>query len=202
MADRVVLFDFDGTLLNTGYLTHELLWSALATAAQTEQSSIEEVYQAYKQTLTSNVEFDPSVFLQLVADQTHAPLQLLTDHFYQPEYYQQAVYPETRAVVEQVKQKYPVGVFTQGVPTWQKRKLDLAELTPLFEPALTFIASRKTTPQFLSKLPKPCIIIDDNLEIITTLQYQPDIAPIFLDRSGQSTDPNHLHSLTDVLAMI
>lgn len=202
MADRVVLFDLDGTLINTGRLIHECVHPSLAQSSGLSLEKIQSIHEEYKATLATIMDFDPDAFIQQVAIASQHSVEELTAIFFNPVFYKESVFPEVFEVISTVKNQYPIGIFSQGVPSWQKRKLDLAELTPLFDPSLFFIAPRKTTKQFLSKLPRPCIVVDDNPEIITSLQHEPDIAPIFLDRSQPSNNPSQVHTLTEMLALI
>lgn len=202
MADRVLLFDFDGTLLNTGGLFQTLTQVELPKITGHSREEIEKAGQVYLETLSSMVDFDPDKFIESIATSTHTEFEIIKNVFYNPELYKNAVFPEVRDVIAEVAQRYPIGIFSQGVVSWQKHKLDLAGLTELFDPKLMFITPRKTTATYLATLPKPCIIVDDNTEVITRLQHEPDIAPIFIDRIMQSTNPNTIHSLTGLLTLI
>lgn len=202
MNDRVILFDFDGTLLNTSALFEKLVNEVLPQVTKKTSLEIKDLSDDYLASLVSRVDFHPDDYLSFISTHTQSNLQEINEAFYQPEFYIKAVFPEVREVISSLSASYPIGLFTQGIPSWQEKKLTLANLTDLFEPNFLYITKRKTTKQYLSKLPKPCIVIDDNIDIINALKLEPDVAPIFLDRNKEHNDPNSIDNLKEVLALV
>jgi len=201
-SHHIILFDLDGTLFNTGGAFVPKVENSLAIALGITNQEVRAFTLEHIASLINVIFFDPDIYLAGMAAKYGKQTQQLQNIFYNPELYTAAVFPEVPTVLDSLKGTYKVGVFSQGLPTWQRKKLDLAGLTPLFDQELLFIAQRKTTTAYLEKLPRPCIIIDDNQEVITRLQNQPDIAPIFLDRPQTSGISTSIANLTQVLELV
>lgn len=202
MSDRTILFDFDNTLFDTGGKFKSYLFEGLAAALAVSDRQVAAATTEYQQNLSDSTDFDPDTYLQHLATVFDSSAEKLAPALYNPHIYQASVFPEVKTVLTQLQDRYPLGLFTQGVESWQQGKFERSGLLPFFQTDLIFISRRKTSPTFLAQLPKPSIIIDDRPDFIARVQTQPDLAPILIDRENKHPDPNAIHTLSELLQLV
>lgn len=79
-----------------------------------------------------------------------------------------------------------VGIFSEGVPEWQMKKLVLTGAIDYLDQALIFIERRKLASEAIEKIPNGVVLIDDKKEVIKALRLQmPDLELIWINRKNE-----------------
>ncbi|KKP39430.1 MAG: hypothetical protein UR29_C0007G0081 [Candidatus Woesebacteria bacterium GW2011_GWC2_33_12] len=91
------------------------------------------------------------------------------------------VYKETLEVLEKLKDKYRLGIYSEGTKKFQNHKFKSLGLNKYFDKDLIFIVDAKDTKEVLEKIPKDAIIVDDK-ETICEFLTKNEIRAIWLNR--------------------
>ena len=183
---KIILFDIDKTLFNVGYWFHELWLPALAVQPHIGLAELQMVSKALGQQLVEGSSFDPEIYCQAMAEKLSQPLTLIRSLFYDQPAFQAAVYPDVVPTLTALTSAWTLGIFSEGVPTWQAEKLRLCGLEQFFiDPDVVFLAQQKTTAEALARLPSS-VVVDDKLTVIESLASQDKFQPIWLQREVES----------------
>jgi hypothetical protein len=200
---QVILFDIDYTLLDSAAL-RKLRRNALIKEIGVPKAEFNEVLFKYTSSLKSSTDFNPSNFLnQLSIDFGH-DLDKLESIFYDNRSYIRSIYPETIDTLEKLHSKYLLGIFSEGIKEHQKKKLLLSNLEKYLNRKFVFIFKRKLSNNSLAKIPKNAIIVDDNPEVIVTLQKHKFPNVYHLNRKNSKADGiiHAISSLNELLTNI
>lgn len=207
MPTPIVLFDCDCTLIDTTALTH-MLDARLAEVCGTSVDTITGIRKAYRESIASGIEFDPEQFIARCATETQTNQAGVTEAFYAQSVYEATVFPEVPKALQKVAQHARIGVYTEGKPEWQAKKLELGNLMGWFEPSLRWIVPKKTALEVLATLPSGSLVIDDKPRILSALlEHAPQVQPVHIDRSRtrSSQQPSGvpvIHSLDEVSELL
>ena len=95
----------------------------------------------YKSGLESKTDFDSDGFLKKVADETGVDLNKLNQAMFKTKNF--VLYPEVLNVLEKLSSEEVIlGIYSEGVLEWQKKKIVLTKVIDNFDPALKFIERR------------------------------------------------------------
>lgn len=166
MSDKgILLFDIDRTILDTTRLSG-LFESGLEKVIKNVSS--EEVKKAkndYSSSLSDKIEFDPDNLAEFLCKKFHSDdKDKILELYYGPEnknWYKDSVFPESYQVFEKLKNKYRLGVYSEGTKRFQNYKFNSMGISDLLDKNLIFIFDHKTNSEALSKIPKEAIIVDD-----------------------------------------
>jgi phosphoglycolate phosphatase-like HAD superfamily hydrolase len=181
MNKKIILFDIDRTILDTEVLG-ENVYKNIAAATQKTINEIEIINQDYKNGLESKTDFDPDIFLKKVADKTGVSLDTLNQAMFKAKNF--VLYPNVLEVLKKLSQKrVKLGIYSEGVLEWQRKKIILTEILGYFDTDLVFIERRKLSPESISKIPYGVMVIDDKKEVIETLkQLRKDLRLVWINR--------------------
>lgn len=207
MPSPIVLFDCDCTLIDTTALTH-LLDDRLAEVCSTTVETVQAIRKTYRESIASGIEFDPDQFIAQCASATNTEIEAVSQAFFSQSVYEATVFPEVPKALQKVAQHARIGVYTEGKPEWQAKKLELGNLMGWFEPSLRWIVPKKTTLEVLASLPSGSFVIDDKPRILAALvDHAPQVQPVHIDRSQtrSSQQPSGvpvIHSLDEVSELL
>jgi len=180
---KIILFDFDGTLFNSKKLAAEMA-NEWEKNCHISLQVTESVFNNYSSSLTASLDFNPEDFIISLSQETNVDREKIAAVLQQEWLYQEAIFDQADKILVTLKKKYQLGIFSQGVGSWQKLKMEKSRLLPLFEQDLLFITRRKTTLEFLQTLPEDSVIIDDNLAVIEDLVKFGKFKVFWIDRYG------------------
>jgi hypothetical protein len=199
MQQPQIYFDIDKTMLDT-----KQLMSNCQNALQgvgVDGAVFATTLNQYLATLPSKTLFDPEVFLDLLANSSQASKDIVQKKFWLPENFGNALFPEVLATLQTLSSKCMLGTFSQGVSSWQQKKLDLSGLSEFFpDEEKRIIESNKLANKVIDRLEKGAWVIDDKEIVVETLEaVRPDLRVFWIVRNDEHTQQNSIQSLTEVL---
>ncbi len=183
---KIVLLDIDRTLFDTDEFvikTDELISKTLNIS----KDEITLVDDEYVKTIEDLYHYNFLDFMKLLPA-TKQQYEMLTNEYEN----NSDLYPKYTDVIPALdyiqSANYQIGIFSEGTPSFQRVKLKNLRIDKYINSDLVFIEQTKRTPEFLSKLPDRCFIVDDNIEIIELLLVANEFQPIYLNRNTQKTN--------------
>jgi FMN phosphatase YigB (HAD superfamily) len=207
-SKKILLFDIDRTLLDTdstSVLRNKALLAALGPSVDTQK--IETAKNEYRATLKNEREYIPEDFLRHLSKkikfENH---ESLLNIYYGEEFkyiYEDAVYPEVKIVLDKLKGKYRLGVFSEGTKKFQSHKFRSMDLNEYFDDDLIFIRDAKDTKEIIDEIPKGAIIVDDK-ERICDFLFANGVQCIWLNKKDDRISKNYktTHSLLELPSLL
>lgn len=187
MEKGIILFDVDRTIYNTKS-SGEKFSQCLAEISQKTVEEIKKIQIDYTSGLESSTDYDPDKFLKEVERETKVDLETLNQAFYSSKNF--VLYPETKEKLNKsLNEGYSLGIFSEGVPEWQMKKLILTGIIDYFDNNFIFIGRRKLSDDFIKKLPDGATIIDDKKEVVEKLGALGRFRVIWINRINDETIP-------------
>jgi len=186
---HILLFDIDNTLLDTQKLMNHFIKPALQENLVSQWDQFAAVSDRYWQTIQKPTLFDPEQYLTHLAVSFEAQRPALSNLFYTQDFYESSLFPDVKDMLAALASNFKLGIYSEGTPTFQVQKLELAGIKDFFKPELIFVSSDKIEPQFLATLPD-ATIIDDRLLVIETLAKEVRFQPVWLNRDSLSQKTN------------
>jgi FMN phosphatase YigB (HAD superfamily) len=150
----------------------------------------------YIKNLKSSTDFQPENYCLALSEHFWCDYKKLIDIFYKYEKtYKNILYPDTITTLEKLKEKYILGIFSEGYKRFQLTKLKFSGILPYFDRKYIFLRRRKLSKKFLGLIPANSIIIDDNKKVIDILTKN-NIKNLWVDRS-KSIKQNNILSVLD-----
>lgn len=188
MNKPIVLFDIDKTLFNGKVYIEQGLFPALEKEMGLNKTTLQQILDEYIKSLPKRTAFDPEAWIDLICQKTQADRAALAAIIYRTELFSASLFPEVKPIIDELSIDYVLGIFSEGVINWQRKKFDNMGIKYYFEQDLLFFSTDKTSDQFLETLPPQVIIVDDNLEMITKAQTREGIHVVWLNRDGEIAD--------------
>lgn len=185
MDKKIILFDWDDTLFSkTKYKKN--LRSNLARICEVSEVKIFEFEEQYFNRLVKSDDFKIENFVSSFEQKFSKKIDLEDFGTNKLGIYSQAFFPEIIEVLEKMKNKYVLGIYSQGFESLQKIKIKYSGIEKYFNKNLIFIDRDKTSQNFIKNLPIKSIIIDDKKEVIETLKkLRPDLKLIWINRNNK-----------------
>lgn len=198
----ILLFDIDRTLLDTDKMSALRKEIILKTLDTTDYEKIKKIQNEYISTLKNERDYTPNDYLKVLAESFQIELKPLLDTYYGKENsyaYENAVFPQTRVVLNQLKDKFRMGIFSEGTKKFQNHKFRSMNLNEFFDDELIFINEAKDTMEVLNKIPEGAVVIDDK-ESICNFLYESGIKCIWLNKKDNRVSDKFqtIHSLLEL----
>lgn len=179
--ERITLFDIDKTIFDTK-TSGERISKNIGLVTKRTPEEIERINGEYKSGLDSTTDFDSNDFFREVSRQTGSNIGDLTEVLFNPDNF--VLYPKTLTLLKKLlNEDYSLGIFSEGVPDWQMKKLILTGAIEYIDPSLIFIERRKLDLKAIKKIPNGARVIDDKKEVIETLfGVRPDLNLVWINR--------------------
>lgn len=181
MNKKIILFDIDDTLIDTHPMARSF-YQKIADVVEVSLEEIIEIKEKYKLTLEKYSDYQPDELLKFIYDYLKIEENKRINPFLDKEVYKKALFPGIRELLEKLSKKYRLGAFSEGFDDYQRLKI--SSLIDLMDEDLIFIARRKLDDNFLEKLPKELIIIDDRKEVIKKLKSFGDFNVFWLNKNN------------------
>lgn len=186
----IILFDIDNTLLDTKQFASRA-FEMVRILYELPQEKFDADKQAYYSSLELSTDFTPETFVDFLAETNRGEASLAdpkkmveaVSYFYEDEALQQAVFDDVIPNLQRLRNGYTLGIFSQGDKKYQLKKIENTGLIRFFEQKYIFIEKRKTTPEIVSLLPNPIVVVDDRREVLEQVANIEGLSAVHLVRN-------------------
>ncbi len=193
----VILFDIDGTLFDSKKFGELIRAEFMQILGVTEEELIRANADYYSR-LETTADFNPHDISSHLAQAFGGSQEDLERVFWENEsIYKDAVYEDVLDSLKKASKENILGVFSQGNPQLQERKLVAGGIRKYFEGEI-FIHSRKLTDEAVALLPRDATLVDNDHAIIEAMKSF--VKPIWINRNTQDSDSEitTIHSLSEL----
>lgn len=183
---KIVLFDIDYTLFDTGLL-RDKMYKAILGISMLDKQDKQAVADMYADIVKEHGYFKPSEFIQEVHRRLGGKINIenLRKAIWDKKNFDGNLYSETVSIIEEVSKKAKVGIFSKGFSKrWQKTKLiPLMHLLAREHIHIT-VDKYKTIPSLLEKYADTKLyIVDDALDVLyAAKELNKDIFVVWVKR--------------------
>lgn len=196
-------FDIDKTLIDTKKMLEHIQMSVGQVGVS--KQLFESVIATYLSSLESKTFFDPEEVIQmLMIESPSVQQEQLSEAFWKPENFSLALFPEVIPVLNTLAPSVYLGIFSQGVLSWQEKKLTLAGLDTFFPKETRIIETNKLSEESLARLPERAVIVDDKEEVVEHLRrMRPDLKVFRVDHSLEhQQEIGTISSLSEIVTLL
>lgn len=201
MSKRILLFDIDRTIFDTQKwidITEKEIIKTLNFDINRKDISI----NFYLKSLVNDRKFNPEKYSEFLNKKFNIKMEVALNIVYGQSYgkfYSGSIYPETFEVIEKLKDKFTLGIYSEGTDKFQNHKFRSMGISKYFDKDLIFIVSAKDTLEVVSKLPKEAIVVDDK-ERICEFLTENNIKAIWLNKLDDRKSERFatIHNLLDL----
>ncbi len=203
MKKGIILFDIDRTIFDTVRLSETLRLELQRVIKKVSLEDIREVMNEFTSSLGADREFDPEQFTKFLCNRfDFLDQKLLLDVFYDPankHWYRDFIFQETFTVFEKLKNRFRMGIYSEGTKKFQNYKFDSMEILKYLDRDLIFILDHKTNPDAVKKIPKGSIVVDDK-ESVCEFLVENGIKVIWLNKKDDRKNANFstIHNLLEL----
>ena len=201
MDKKVILFDWDDTLFSkTKY--QQNLSETLARVCGMSSEAVWNLEEEYFNSLNKSGDFRVDKLLEFVCQKSGKQIDLTNFIADNPKIYSEALFSEVVTVLEKLKKKFILGIYSQGFIDLQKTKIVFSGIKNYFNKDLIYLNKDKLESEFIKTLPNKAIVVDDKKEVIETLKHQrPDLELIWINRKDEEKMERvkTIQSLTELL---
>ncbi|NCN03946.1 MAG: HAD family hydrolase [Candidatus Pacebacteria bacterium] len=204
MEKQIIFFDIDNTLFDVNTFFNKYLIPASEKDLGISKEKFEKVSQVYKESLEKGTEFNPEGWLAEAKRQLGKKADGISELFSNPDFFVGSLFAEVIPILSDLKNDYVLGIFSEGLEEWQRKKIELSGINNYFEQKYISISSDKVSEKVLSLIPLGALIVDDRAEIVLELGKRDGIHPILLNRKFKDAPPNTkvIKDLTGLLPML
>jgi phosphoglycolate phosphatase-like HAD superfamily hydrolase len=185
MNKKIILFDWDDTLFSkSGY--QKRLSETLAKVCNLPAETVWKLEEEYFNGLDKSGDFRVDKLLEFVRQKSGKQVDLTNFIASNPEIYSGALFPEIVTVLDQLKEKFLLGIYSQGFIDLQKTKIEYSGIKNYFDEKLIYLNNNKLDSDFIKTLPNKVMLVDDKKEVIETLkQLRPDLELVWINRKDE-----------------
>lgn len=174
------MFDIDRTLLDTQKF--KILFPRIfSKELDIEERDFETAELGYLSSLESSTDFYHIDYLSFLSRKLRVPLSNLKRIYLDKNLFKKSLFKDTITVLEKLHRKYTLGIFSEGIESFQVLKLKKSGIYKFFDPKQIFIFRRKLETENLQKLLKGAFIVDDKEEVIKALLDYGGFEPVWLN---------------------
>lgn len=182
---KIILFDIDYVLIDSANL-RELTREEISFQLGVSLSVIEYLYNKFESKLSSLRNFSPKKYGKFLAKRlsnTSIENEVIRVYFKNPDIYKKSVCPKVIPTLRRLKQKYCLGIFSEGVKEFQMTKLKLSGIIQYLDQKYIFIFPNKTgkAGELVIKIGE-IYFVDDNPRHIKDITATTGAHPIWLKR--------------------
>ena len=185
MNKKIILFDWDDTLFSKKVYKNNLV-SNLARICEVSYEQALIIDNEYFDNLIKSGDFMIENYLKCFEKKFNKKIVLEDFNTDKLKIYSKTLFPEVIEFLEKIKNKYSLGIYSQGFESLQRIKIKYSGIELFFDQKLIFINRDKTQLNFLKKIPIRATVIDDKKEVIEVLkQLRPDLELVWINRINQ-----------------
>ena len=203
----VILFDIDRTIFDTDGMIKDFDEGILTILGDPNITDFKKVEIDYMKSLGNDRYFVPDEYTKMLCTRFGFGNQAkLLNVFYGKKYehiYKENVFPEAIEVMDIFKNKFRLGVFSEGTAKFQNHKFKSMDLNKYFDKNLVFIVDAKDVKEIVIKIPKSAVVVDDK-ERICEFLYKNGIMPVWLNRKDERVSDKFstIHDLLELSRML
>lgn len=203
MEKQLILLDFDKTLFDIRTFFEDHLFPALEREFKLSRETFEDISKEYRETLSKSTQFNPSGWIEIAKRHFEIDVQRYLDILYTPEFFSASVYHEVIPTLTELSHDHVLGIYSEGVEEWQRKKIELSGLFNYFDQSLVTIKEDKVSDLVIDNIPVGAIVVDDKIEVIAALKRREGIYPVWINRAGVQGMPNlrEIRDLSQLLRM-
>jgi len=204
MDKQIILFDIDNTLFDVNTFFKKYLIPAVEKELGVSREKFEKVSQSYQESLIKGTEFDPEGWLKEAKKQLGEKAEKIKEIIYNPDFFVGSLFTEVIPMLNNLKDSYALGIYSEGVEEWQRKKIELSGINNYFEQKFISISPNKVSAAVIDWIPAGSIIVDDRIDIILELEKIDKVQPVWLNRKLEEVPPNTkvIKDLTGLLPML
>lgn len=181
MEKKLILFDWDDTLFSKVEYKKRLR-SNLARICEASEEEIFEFEEKCFESLKKSDDFQIDNFVKSFEEKFGKKIELEDFSSDNLKIYSEALFPETISVLNNLKDKFNLGIYSQGFIPLQKIKIKSSGIEDFFDEKFVFIDRDKLATEFLAKLPDGATIVDDKKEVVEKLKTLNRFNVIWINR--------------------
>lgn len=167
---NIILFDIDLCIIDTNKIRKRIRNRFLKLTKMTK-NNYRLIHNNYYKTLRTSKDFKPETFCRYFAEHTKSDYLKLIGIFYsEKELYKNSFFDDVLPALNKLANSYVLGIFSEGFKKYQITKLKHSGLLPFFNKKHIYIRRNKLSKASLEALPKNVTLVDDKLNVITTLK--------------------------------
>lgn len=204
MEKQIILLDIDKTLFDVNAFFSKNVWPAVEEDLKISRAKLDKVSKIYQGTLSKNTEFDPKGWMSVARKELGDKANDIKDYIYNPDFFVDSLFNEVIPALNELKEDYTLGIYSEGIEEWQRKKIELSGLNNYFEQKYIIISPNKVSEIVMGSIPKGSTIVDDRSDVVLDLQTVDDIYPVWLNRTEKQPLPNtkEIKTLTGLLPMM
>jgi hypothetical protein len=184
MDKEIILFDWDDTLSSKVEYKNNLRIN-LAKICGVSEEEIFKVDEKYFQNLAKSGDFQMDTFIATFENKFDRKIDLNDFSSDRLRIYSSALFPETISVLNSLKKRFILGVYSQGFVNLQMIKIRESGIKNFFNRQHIYLNRDKLDLKFVAQLPNSSTIVDDKREVIERLQQlRSDLKLIRIDREN------------------
>jgi len=187
MNKEKILFDWDDTLFSKTVYKKNLITN-LARVSDVSEEKATKANDEYFSNLIKSGDFKIEDYLKCFEEKFNKKISLEDFSTDKLGIYSNALFLETIEVLEKMKDRYYLGIYSQGFDGLQRIKIKYSGIELFFDQNLIFVDRDKTRIDLVKKLPVGATVIDDKKEVIKRLkQMRKDLRLIWINRIDDET---------------
>jgi FMN phosphatase YigB (HAD superfamily) len=167
----ILLLDWDGTLWNSKVFQQQI-FKELHERFNITSKMVHDVLDKYSHDLINPIDFSPKSFCKFLSVSFTISESSLIDIFLENEQiYKKSLYKDTEEflIFLSKKKDTKIGIYSEGVISFQENKIVKSGMFKYFDPSLIYIFKRKMEKGVLDTIPKDSLIIDNKQHIVDEL---------------------------------
>lgn len=181
MKKKIILFDWDDTLFSKAEYKRNLRIN-LARICEVSKEEIFDFEEKYFKNLSRSDDFQIDNFVESFSQKFGKKIEMKDFSSDKLGIYSKALFPETISVLNNLKNDFTLGIYSQGFVNFQKIKIKSSGIESFFDENFIYINRDKLNADFLAKLPDEAIIVDDKKEVVEKLKASSRFNVIWLNR--------------------
>lgn len=185
MKKKIILFDWDDTLFSkTEYKRN--LRSNLARMCGVSKEEIFDFEEKYFKNLGKSGDFQIDNFVKNFGQKFGKKIEKGDFGSDKLGIYSKALFPEAISVLNDLKNDFILGIYSQGFVNLQMLKIKSSGIGNFFDEKFIYINRDKLNANFLAKLPDGAIIVDDKREVVQKLEALNRFKVVWVNRKNDN----------------
>jgi phosphoglycolate phosphatase-like HAD superfamily hydrolase len=203
MNQKIVLFDWDDTLFSKVEYKKNLR-SNLARICEVPEEEIFEFEEKYFDSLINSGDFQIDDFVKSFSQKFGKKIELEDFDSDKLGIYSNALFPESISILNNLKDNFRLGIYSQGFDSLQRIKIKSSEIESFFDEQLIYINRNKLDSNFIDTLSEGAIIIDDKKEVIEKLKSTGRFQLFWINRNTDEKieDVTMIRNLDELINLI
>ena len=176
MKRKIVLFDVDRTLIDADAIEN-MIYQKISEQTGLDVNDLKKIKDKYRENLSG---YSVESLIDHISEITGTNLDVLKEYLNDKSIFKKYIYGDVEKTLEMLKDNFDLGIFSDGFYEYQTKKI--SSILKYFNKDLIFVTDGKLNYEYLNKLPKNAIIIDDLTKVIEKLKSDTRFKLIWINR--------------------